>query len=198
MINRFRFRARDEALGRGDIDAARFAASAAFIQQGLGVSQVVGTHILGPAGGFHPGQPMMAARVPMHPRPPSQPLHPLSRAGAGVRPSPPGSPAGVRPVDPVSPALRLTPSPRLRPVKSPELRSSRAAIDLDDDLDDDGMAFPSSDFDSKYDSLDDNEDVYADFGAIFGGAPEGESSDEEEDHFEDLMDELDGIPWSVR
>ncbi|KAK4463876.1 hypothetical protein QBC42DRAFT_57050 [Cladorrhinum samala] len=103
---------------------------------------------------------------------------------------PPGPPQG---------RLRI-PSPRLRPVRSPELRVTRPALGLDDfdDLDDDCVAFPTSEHESRYE--DEPEDVYADFGLIFGnGGGDCESSDDESgDHFEDYMDDLDGIPWNAR
>ena len=123
--------------------------------------------------------------------------HILSRSGIIIRSSPPGSPAGLRPTE--GGGLLRLPSPRLRPLRSPELRTSRPAIELAelDDLDDENTAFPSSEHESRYD--DDPDDVYADFGLIFGGG-EGDLSDEEgsTDHFEDVMDDLDGIPWTAR
>ncbi|KAK4227764.1 hypothetical protein QBC38DRAFT_183345 [Podospora fimiseda] len=102
------------------------------------------------------------------------------------------------PPGPPQQRLRI-PSPRLVPVRSPELRVTRPAISLDDldDLDDDGVAFPTSEHESRYE--DEPEDVYADFGLIFGGGAEGDgSSDDEGDHFEDYMDNVDGIPWNAR
>lgn len=103
---------------------------------------------------------------------------------------PPGPPQG---------RLRI-PSPRLRPIRSPELRVTRPALGLDDldDLDDDCVAFPTSEHESRYE--DEPEDVYADFGLIFGnGGGDGEGSDDESgEHFEDYMDDLDGIPWNAR
>jgi len=67
-----------------------------------------------------------------------------------------------------------------------------------DDLDDDGVAFPTSEHESRYE--DEPDDVYADFGLIFGnGGADGEASDDESgEHFEDYMDDLDGIPWNAR
>ncbi|KAK4167766.1 hypothetical protein QBC43DRAFT_203073 [Cladorrhinum sp. PSN259] len=102
------------------------------------------------------------------------------------------------PPGPVQPRLRI-PSPRLTPVRSPELRVTRPDLRLDDldDLDDDGVAFPTSEHESRYE--DEPEDVYADFGLIFGGSAEGDmSSDDEGEHFEDYMDDVDGIPWNAR
>ncbi|KAK0752784.1 hypothetical protein B0T18DRAFT_2366 [Schizothecium vesticola] len=112
------------------------------------------------------------------------------------RASPPGSPVGLRPSDP---KIRLPPSPRMRPLRSPELRTTRPLIDLDDleDLDDESVAFPTSEHESRYD--DEPDDVYADFGVIFGGGEGGSLDDElEEDFYEDYLDDVDGIPWNAR
>ncbi|KAH6839557.1 hypothetical protein B0I37DRAFT_439300 [Chaetomium sp. MPI-CAGE-AT-0009] len=79
--------------------------------------------------------------------------------------------------------LRI-PSPKLRPLRSPELRVTRPLIPLEDIeplydenslLSDDCMAFPTSELESRYGYDDDDEDgegaggVYADFSVIFGG-----------------------------
>lgn len=99
-----------------------------------------------------------------------------------------------------SPTRLRIPSPRLRPLRSPELRVTRPALPLDDieDLDDDSVAFPTSVHESRYG--DEPDEVYADFGLIFGGGGEGDESDEEgpAEQFEDYMDDLDGIPWNAR
>ena len=197
MVNRFRLRARHEASERSDADAERFTANAALLQLSHGVYHA-GSRFPVTPGGLQVVHTAPSSRVPPHFKPPTHyPLHPISKAGA--RPATPTSPSGPRPVDPVASSLRLPPSPKLRPLQSPELRSSRLAADLDDDdLDDDVMSFPSSDLDGKYEASDDHDDVYSDFGAIFGGGSDGEGSDEDGDHYEEYMDDLDGIPWSVR
>lgn len=107
-------------------------------------------------------------------------------------------------------------SPRLRPLRSPELRASRTQITnpMDDDqLDDDTLSFPSSVLfaDEAADSLGD--EVYADFSVIFGGLDANATSTDDDigmaaigegevsvgtEHFEDYMDDLDGIPRAVR
>jgi len=88
----------------------------------------------------------------------------------------------------------------LRPIRSPELRTTRPALDINDieELDDDSISFPSFDHESRYD--DEPEEVYADFGVIFGGGDGEDTYDEDGsgDHLEDYMDDLDGIPWNVR
>ncbi len=81
---------------------------------------------------------------------------------------------------------------------APQPKPAPRPGDLDDDDDDDVVSFPDSDLDGKYDTSDDHDDVYADFGVIFGGTSDGDVSDEEVDHYEEYMDDLDGIPWSVR
>ncbi|KAK4195065.1 hypothetical protein QBC40DRAFT_25101 [Triangularia verruculosa] len=123
------------------------------------------------------------------PRPMAAPTSPPSR-------SPPLGPTASG----TSPTRLRIPSPRLRPLRSPELRVTRPALALDDieDLDDDSVAFPTSVHESRYD--DEPDEVYADFGLIFGGGGEGDLSDEEgsTEQFEDYMDDLDGIPWNAR
>jgi len=61
------------------------------------------------------------------------------------------------------------------------------------DLDDDSVAFPTSEHESRYG--DEPDDVYTDFGLIFGG--EGEEADDA-DNYEDYLDDVDGIPWNAR
>ncbi|KAK4186693.1 hypothetical protein QBC35DRAFT_475203 [Podospora australis] len=123
-----------------------------------------------------------------------------ARDAEGSRPPPPTGSSTLSPAAaPVSSSrLRIT-SPRLRPLRSPELRVTRPSVALDDleDLDDDGVAFPTSEHESRYE--DEPDDVYADFGLIFGGG-DGDGSDDEgaAEQFEDYMDDLDGIPWNAR
>ncbi|KAK3994223.1 hypothetical protein QBC44DRAFT_48692 [Cladorrhinum sp. PSN332] len=164
--------------------------------------------MIGVAARFPPTGPALAATRPGvlgNPVLAQTPISDASRAPpmAGLQaPLPPvvSSPSALLqpPPGPAQPRLRV-PSPRLIPVRSPELRVTRPALSLDDldDLDDDGMAFPTSEHESRYE--DEPEDVYADFGLIFGGGAEGDgSSDDEGDHFEDYMDDVDGIPWNAR
>ncbi|KAK3339766.1 hypothetical protein B0T25DRAFT_467056 [Lasiosphaeria hispida] len=188
VINRFRLRIRSEAGDNCDVEATDLTADPVVSQS----------------------QSPSAVRLPMASEPqvppPSVPVvrisyetppHPLNRARVQMRASPPGSPAGLRPTEPTAPSLRLPPSPCLRPLRSPELRSSRPAIDLDeDDLDDESVAFPTSEHESRYG--DEPDDVYADFGVIFGGGEDDTSDDEPGEHFEDYLDDLDGIPWNAR
>ncbi|KAH8898973.1 hypothetical protein GQ53DRAFT_759191 [Thozetella sp. PMI_491] len=197
MINRFRLRVRNHASEKGDMDVAQLAANAALLQQSHGVGLVVGARFPTAPGSSPPGPVAQPLRMPINFKPQLLP-HPLSKAAAKGQLSPPGSPAGLLPVQPTSPALRLSLSPRLRPLASPELKSTRRAGDLDDDEDDDVVSFPSSDLDGKYDLTDEHDDVYADFGVIFGGSAEGDGEDDEGDHYEEYMDDLDGIPWSAR
>ncbi|KAK0704428.1 hypothetical protein B0H67DRAFT_557240 [Lasiosphaeris hirsuta] len=172
VINRLRLRIRSEAGDDCDVEAANLTADPV-VSPSQGVGAIAAVRL-----------PM--ASEPHHDTPP--PLTPVIRA------SPPGSPAGLRPTEPT---LRLPPSPRLRPLRSPELRSSRPAIDLDeDDLDDESVAFPTSEHESRYG--DEPDDVYADFGVIFGGGEDDSSDDEPGEHFEDYLDDLDGIPWNAR
>ncbi|KAK0671316.1 hypothetical protein QBC41DRAFT_300746 [Cercophora samala] len=147
-------------------------------------------------------------------------LHPSTGESASVMPSVSPQPSACAPAKPVvtpssppsrspplgptasgaSPTRLRIPSPRLRPLRSPELRGTPPALPLDDieDLDDDGVAFPTSVHESRYG--DEPDEVYADFGLIFGVGGEGDESDEEGpvEQFEDYMDDLDGIPWNAR
>ncbi|KAL2015645.1 hypothetical protein VTK56DRAFT_5066 [Thermocarpiscus australiensis] len=195
VLNSLRQRACAEAAERGNARVANvIAAKAAVLQQGQGTTGpfVGGRYIV-----VTPSPP--SGMLTLGPHGPPQHACP-QKSGSGTRSPPPGGRPGPQAVTPVTspPRLRI-PSPRLRPLRSPELRVTRPAVALDDleDLDDDGVAFPTSEHESRYE--DEPEDVYADFGAIFGG---GEGAVSEEDvpgeHFEDYMDELDGIPWNAR
>ncbi|KAK3358453.1 hypothetical protein B0T24DRAFT_130416 [Lasiosphaeria ovina] len=195
VVNRFRLRVHREAAERGDIEVADAAGDAALAQQSEGVGLVVGARFPPRSESATP-PPCPLAPVLQLPHP--NHAHPLPRA-SGARPSPPGSPSSLRPTEPTAPGLRLPPSPRLKPLRSPELRSTRPLITLDeiDDIDDENVAFPTSEHESRYD--DEPDDVYADFGVIFGGGGDGHSSEDEVvEHFEDYMDDLDGIPWNAR
>ncbi|KAL2272025.1 hypothetical protein VTJ83DRAFT_1396 [Remersonia thermophila] len=145
-------------------------------------------------------------------------IQPLRTAAASTvsRPSPPAptpSPRSTGHDDaaacspaPTATCLRIT-SPKMRPLRSPELRAARPFIELEDidDLlvDDDSMAFPTSELESRYeDDLDDDDGsgVYTDFSVIFGGGgPPGEGDDDSRssgssgDMFEDYLDDLDGF-----
>ncbi|KAL1837311.1 hypothetical protein VTJ49DRAFT_4033 [Mycothermus thermophilus] len=106
---------------------------------------------------------------------------------------------------PTTTSLRI-PSPKLRPMRSPELRAARPFIELEDiddlSVDEDSMAFPTSELESRYeDDLDDEDDdgsgVYTDFSVIFGGggAPgdaddDSGSSGSSGDMFEDYLDDF--------
>ncbi|GAB1321035.1 hypothetical protein MFIFM68171_11245 [Madurella fahalii] len=190
VINSFRLRVCAEAAERGIAQAAELAAKAAVFQQSHGSSAFFGGRYLvdsagRPSGAVTPG--INSPQPKLWPPPP----------GAGFRPPTARSLPGPQAGGPTSTVLRI-PSPRLRPMRSPELRVTRPAIALEDltDLDDDDVAFPSSEHESRYD--DEPEDVYADFGVIFGGGESGSTEADAGDHYEDYMDDLDGIPWNVR
>lgn len=89
---------------------------------------------------------------------------------------------------PTAPSLRLLASPELRPQ-----RTFDTAVEDDDEE----VAFPTAAHESRYEASDDPVDVYSDFSLIFG-VP-GDTDDGEDEHsFEEYLDELDGIPCSVR
>lgn len=96
----------------------------------------------------------------------------------------------------------LSPSPRLHPLRSPDLRPIE-----DQDFDDEDVAFPTSAHESRYEGEEEEEghEVYADFGVLFGGSDgddldedlEGNSmSDEIPGEQQEYLglDDLDGIP----
>lgn len=189
-MNRFRLRARADVAERCEVKGAGATetTTSVLLQGPIPAASVDARYPVPP---FQLSPPLTPAiRLSFQ-----NPLSPLARARTQARASPPGSPAGLRPSEPTG-APRLSPSPRLRPLRSPELRTTRPAISLDevDDLDDESVAFPTSEHESRYG--DEPDDVYADFGVIFGG--DGESSDDEAEHYEDYLDEVDGIPWNAR
>jgi hypothetical protein len=195
VINRFRLNVKNRAAERGDDHVADMATNAALLQQNHGIGFVVGARFpvtLSSA-------PLLAGTsglgVPQQNIPPFQ----LSLAAVDARPRV----TYPRPKAADATRLKLPPSPKIRPLRSPELRSTRppypADLDEEDGLDDEEVAFPTSEHESRYETSDEPEDVYADFGMIFGGgSADDESSDDEADHFEDYMDDVDGIPWTAR
>ncbi|KXX82494.1 hypothetical protein MMYC01_201219 [Madurella mycetomatis] len=190
VINSFRLRVCAEAAERGIAQATELAVKAAAFHQSHGSGAFVGGRFLVNAA----SRPSGAATPGISPPPPK--LGPPA-SGVGSRPPAAGSCPGSQAGGPTSTVVRI-PSPQLRPMRSPELRVTRPGIALEDltDLDDDDVAFPSSEHESRYD--DEPEDVYADFGVIFGGGEAGSTEDDAGDHYEDYMDDLDGIPWNVR
>lgn len=190
VINSFRLRVYAEAAERGTAQAAELAAKAAVFQQSHGNGAFVGGRFLVDSPNRSSG-----TVTPGTTSPPPKLGPPAS--GVGSRPPAAGSCPGPQAEGATSAVLRI-PSPQLRPMRSPELRVTRPGIALEDltDLDDDDVAFPSSEHESRYD--DEPEDVYADFGVIFGGGEAGPTEDDGSDHYEDYMDDLDGIPWNVR
>ncbi|KAK0646840.1 hypothetical protein B0T16DRAFT_458723 [Cercophora newfieldiana] len=197
VINRFRFRLQSEAAERGEEDDSDAAAATntAPLQTNEGVMADDARFPVtsGPQQPCSPSQPPPTLRIPLQ-----TPLLPLTRARIQARASPPSSPAGLRPTEPAGPARRLSPSPRLRPLRSPELRTTRPLIDIDDvdDLDDDSVAFPTSEHESRYG--DEPDDVYTDFGLMFGGEGDPEDDESAGELYEDYLDEVDGIPWNAR
>lgn len=110
--------------------------------------------------------------------------------------SPPGSPTG----------RLILRSPILGP-----MRERRLTAEEQSEIEDGECAFPTSEHESRYEAADDedgvagasdNDDdvVYADFSVIFGGGGPGSSdgADSDEEGYDDYMDDLDGIPYTVR
>lgn len=103
-------------------------------------------------------------------------------------------------------ATKARTSPRIHPVRSPELRPDKGAYE---ELEEDGFAFLHGD-DENNDLTDDPDHVYSDFGVIFGGGSSssgggsngagpsgggGGSAEEDDYSYEEYLDELDGISW---
>lgn len=87
-------------------------------------------------------------------------------------------------------------SPRLFPIRSPELRPTAPLPPLDD-LEEDSFAYMHPADDDWDDVGDDQESVYSDFSVLFG--QNNENTGEEEDRsYEEYLDELDGICWMSR
>ncbi|KAK4237619.1 hypothetical protein C8A03DRAFT_44548 [Achaetomium macrosporum] len=208
VLNRLRSRVCAEVAERGQVQVADLAAKAAVFQQGHGNSVFVGGRYLVTMTNVNQSP---TAAAPMTPGPRGVPHSsscpsPPPNSSAGAMLSPPGlrlQPSIHVPTPGPPPTcgtcLRI-PNPKLRPLRSPELRVTRPLVPLEDieELDNDGVAFPTSEHESRYE--DEPEEVYADFSVIFGGG-DGDDSDEEgggRDHFEDYMDDLDGIPWNAR
>lgn len=218
IMNRFRIRVCDEARQRGDKTDLAMTASAALLRArtGLhGVGFVADPRVsqgLVPVKAIHAQQTTLASSASNNTVPASRPSDPQSptRTHTAARSSPPGTP---------SKAMRRLdlgcPSPRLRPVRSPELPTARSQGGEPSAGDDDQLSFSATDYSDDFAEPDDN-DIYTDFSVIFGGGGSGGSRGAEEagtgnerggsvgeksgavEHFEDYMDDLDGIPWDAR
>ncbi|KAJ9150763.1 hypothetical protein NKR23_g3514 [Pleurostoma richardsiae] len=227
VLNRFRLHVREAAEQRGDTSVVEVAASAALLAHSN-----TGLHGLGfVANARMPNIPSPGEQASVSTVPPATPAlrllppalvhppypHPLSRAAAVARASPPSSPSkGPARAGADQASQRPSLSPNLRPVRSPELRASRGQGQLRrslselDNEEEEGMSFPTSEHESRYEATDEPDDVYADFSVIFGGgAGDGESSDEDEfyggyaggadtEGLDDVLDDLDGIPPNAR
>ncbi|KUI62335.1 hypothetical protein VP1G_09462 [Cytospora mali] len=225
IMNRFRIRVCDEARQRGDRTDLEMTASAALLRASTGHHGV----------GFVADPRTSVRRTPADCRPISQlqqtmttlatPSNTTSASRWATTPgtvvprraesqppphnyrtsrsSSPGSPSKVvRPLD------SRCPSPRLRPLRSPERPAVRSQ-DLDSAVDDDQLlTFSATDYSDDFADPDDGE-IYTDFSLIFGGSSEEKVAEDSErdaveyssgadEHFEDYMDDLDGIPWDAR
>ncbi|KAK3400877.1 hypothetical protein B0T20DRAFT_154102 [Sordaria brevicollis] len=190
VMNRFRMRMLGENLARAQ--AAQQAAQAQAQEAGRGGG-----------GGSQPAAGEITGGVPMQrsgtrSRPPSGPVTGFPPPVIHTTTTTIASPGPSAPTP-----HRLSPSPRLRPQRSPDLRP------IEDDLDDEDVAFPTSAHESRYEGEDEEEghEVYADFGVLFGGGGEEDLDDEEDtgvlddtpaEQQELGLDDLDGIPWGAR
>lgn len=193
IINRFRLRVYRHAAARGDSGVAQVAGSASLLQlsQGLGVvsgARFPGHH--GPPGSVVPNiLPLLPAL------PPSGSPHPLSKAAAARSPSP------SRLTATAITTMTATTATTTMAASTPPTPARERELDAEEAEDrDNGCAFPGSEWlECRYHDDDEEEErdgteVYADFGVIFGGGSDADSDEE----YQDYMDDLDGIPWSVR
>ncbi|KAF4463913.1 hypothetical protein FALBO_9257 [Fusarium albosuccineum] len=144
-----------------------------------------GTGIVGPPGAISPTRPQGFFPIPMpniqHGKPTACRLSkpaalPLPIADAA--------------------ATKNRTSPRIHPIRSPELRPSSPLPPLDD-VEEDSFAFMHPADDDWDDTGDDQESVYSDFNVLFGQGSEG-TGGEDERSYEEYLDELDGICWMSR
>ncbi|KAF4961051.1 hypothetical protein FSARC_10285 [Fusarium sarcochroum] len=99
------------------------------------------------------------------------------------------------PVSDVAATKKRT-SPRLFPIRSPELRPTAPLPPLDD-LEEDSFAYMHPADDDWDDVGDDQESVYSDFSVLFGQNSES-TGGEDDRSYEEYLDELDGICWMSR
>ncbi|KAL4723855.1 hypothetical protein ACLX1H_009500 [Fusarium chlamydosporum] len=92
-------------------------------------------------------------------------------------------------------ATKKRTSPRIFPVRSPELRPTVPLPALDD-LEEDSFAYMHPADDDWDDIGDDQDSVYSDFSVVFG--QNGENTNEDDRSYEEYLDELDGICWMSR
>ncbi|RKU44114.1 hypothetical protein DL546_002743 [Coniochaeta pulveracea] len=197
MINRLKQRLRERAMEGGDLKMADMATNAAVVQESQVLGVMAGARF--PTSSWCQVAPMPLLHIPG----PGTHTPPTAQAAAQSRLSPHSSQVKPMVVRATSAGGKLSRSPRMKPVRSPDLRSSRppaivAGLDDDEYLDDEEASFPTSEYESRYDLAEEPDDVYADFGIIFSGGNVDDFADGEGDHYDDYMDDMDGIPWTVR
>lgn len=223
ILNSVRLRARQAAIARGHAEMAVLAARNTFLNHG---HQVVTAPTVSTSGTRYPVSEGMPGhqRLPVGWRPhttigPGQamivaiaPVLPRLDISTGSYGHPTGGQAQIQQPAQSNERSTLTmPNTSMSPSSHTTTENSRTRPHLHSEEDNDeeyGMAFPTSDLDARYAELsdDDMDDVYADFSAIFGSrsssqergdaSPDGVGSPESSEHFyEEYLDELDGIPW---
>lgn len=144
-----------------------------------------GTGIIGPSGmmvsSARPQPSYPPQKAFQHPKPPSCRL-----SNPVALPLPVGDVA----------ATKKRTSPRLFPIRSPELRPTAPLPPLDD-LEEDSFAYMHPADDDWDDVGDDQDSVYSDFSVLFGQSDAGNNG-EEDRSYEEYLDELDGICWMSR
>ncbi|KAF5623831.1 hypothetical protein F52700_9847 [Fusarium sp. NRRL 52700] len=144
-----------------------------------------GTGIIGPSGMMVSSARPQASYQPQkafqHPKPPSCRL-----SNPVALPLPVGDVA----------ATKQRTSPRLFPIRSPELRPTAPLPPLDD-LEEDSFAYMHPADDDWDDAGDDQDSVYSDFSVLFGQSDDGNNG-EQDRSYEEYLDELDGICWMSR
>lgn len=145
-----------------------------------------GNGVVAHPGAVPPTRPQGAFMVPKPALPHAKPV-PCRLSKLGGRPL---SPAEVA-------ATKKRTSPRIHPLRSPELRPTGPMPPLDD-LEEDSFAYMHPADDDWDDTGDDQESVYSDFSVLFGQSGDGVADGEDDRSYEEYLDELDGICWMSR
>ncbi|KAM0430945.1 hypothetical protein ACHAPT_005579 [Fusarium lateritium] len=146
----------------------------------------VGNGIVGPPGAVLPTRPQGAFTAP---KPPLQHAKPTACRLSKLTSRPLSAAEAA--------ATKKRTSPRIHPLRSPELRPTGPMPPLDD-LEEDSFAYMHPADDDWDDAGDDQESVYSDFSVLFGQSSDGVADGEDDRSYEEYLDELDGICWMSR
>lgn len=145
-----------------------------------------GNGVVAPLGAVVPTRPQAAFVMPKPALPHAKPV-PCRLSKLAGCPLPPAEVA----------ATKKRTSPKIHPLRSPELRPTGPMPPLDD-LEEDSFAYMHPADDDWDDAGDDQESVYSDFSVLFGQSGDGAADGEDDRSYEEYLDELDGICWMSR